>query len=262
MFMCIFAIVSLNNEAMKKSNHFLFPRFARSGRMCNKLCATVGLLAVAVLTCCKPTPSGGNEPSKQEPPVDGAVADTSKSAAANQQSASAPAAVTHLTFEQAKAMVTPGQKYDEQSVEALFASIDQPKVAAERYIWDADFGGDSPAISYTWGNHVAFKDWELTNTEANYYGVHFNFFFDDSRKTGKLKQLEIITDDSTLYEQFMSDARAAGLKLAGLLDKAVYGHDGKEYVLKTSNGSMFFIHDFSADGAYSLELGYDDGADV
>lgn len=169
---------------------------------------------------------------------------------------------TGLTFEKASAMVNPDQHYDEQAIDSIFAAIGLPKVQAERYVWDADYGGNSPAISYVWGYGVELKDWTFKATAEDYHGVHFNFFFDKSKKTGLLKTLTIITSDSQWYEKFMADAKAAGMKLNGYLDKAVYQREGKEYMLKKGEQTFYFINDFSADGKYEVEFGFDNGIDV
>ena len=132
----------------------------------------------------------------------------------------------------------------------------------DAYIWDADYGGNSPAISYVWGYGVELKDWTFKATAEDYHGVHFNFFFDKSKKTGQLKTLTIITSDSQWYEKFMADAKAAGMKLNGYLDKAVYQREGKEYMLKKGEQTFYFINDFSADGKYEVEFGFDNGIDV
>lgn len=171
-------------------------------------------------------------------------------------------AVRGLTFEKASAMVNPDQHYDEQAIDSIFAAIALPKVQAERYVWDADYGGNSPAISYVWGYGVELKDWNFKATAEDYHGVHFNFFFDKSKKTGQLKTLTVITSDSQWYEKFMADAKAAGMKLNGYLDKAVYQREGKEYMLKKGEQTFYFINDFSADGKYEVEFGFDNGIDV
>ena len=177
------------------------------------------------------------------------------------QEETAPA-VRGLTFEKASAMVNPDQHYDEQAIDSIFTAIALPKVQAERYVWDADYGGNSPAISYVWGYGVELKDWNFKATAEDYHGVHFNFFFDKSKKTGQLKTLTVITSDSQWYEKFMADAKAAGLKLNGYLDKAVYQREGKEYMLKKGEQTFYFINDFSADSKYEVEFGFDNGIDV
>ena len=113
-----------------------------------------------------------------------------------------------------------------------------------------------------WGYGVELKDWNFKATAKDYHGVHFNFFFDKSKKTGLLKTLTIITSGSQWYEKFMADAKAAGMKLNGYLDKAVYQREGKEYMLKKGEQTFYFINDFSADGKYEVEFGFDNGIDV
>ena len=207
------------------------------------------------MTACGPKTS---TPSSTPPESDSASVETTDTLALEQ---TAPA-VRGLTFEKASAMVNPEQHYDEQAIDSIFAAIALPKVQAERYVWDADYGGNSPAISYVWGYGVELKDWNFKATAEDYHGVHFNFFFDKSKKTGLLKTMTIITSDSQWYEKFMADAKAAGMKLNGYLDKAVYQREGKEYMLKKGEQTFYFINDFSANGKYEVEFGFDNGIDV
>lgn len=207
------------------------------------------------MTACGPKTS---TPSSTPPQTDSASVETTDTLALEQTSP----AVRGLTFEKASAMVNPEQHYDEQAIDSIFAAIALPKVQAERYVWDADYGGNSPAISYVWGYGVELKDWNFKPTAEDYHGVHFNFFFDKSKKTGLLKTLTIITSDSQWYEKFMADAKAAGMKLNGYLDKAVYQREGKEYMLKKGEQTFYFINDFSANGKYEVEFGFDNGIDV
>ncbi len=207
------------------------------------------------MTACGPKTA---TPSSTLPETDSASVETSDTLALEQ---TAPE-VRGLTFEKASAMVHPEQHYDEQFIDSIFAAIALPKVQAERYVWDADYGGNSPAISYVWGYGVELKDWNFKPTAKDYHGVHFNFFFDKSKKTGQLKTMTIITSDSQWYEKFMPDAKAAGMKLNGYLDKAVYQREGKEYMLKKGEQTFYFINDFSADGKYEVEFGFDNGIDV
>lgn len=207
------------------------------------------------MTACGPKTS---TPSSTPSQTDSASVETTDTLALEETSP----AVRGLTFEKASAMVNPDQHYDEQAIDSIFAAIGLPKVQAERYVWDADYGGNSPAISYVWGYGVELKDWTFKATAEDYYGVHFNFFFDKSKKTGQLKTLTVITSDSQWYEKFMADAKAAGLKLNGYLDKAVYQREGKEYMLKKGEQTFYFINDFSADGKYEVEFGFDNGIDV
>ena len=207
------------------------------------------------MTACGPKTS---TPSSTPPQTDSASVETTGTLALEQ---TAPA-VRGLTFEKASAMVNPDQHYDEQAIGSIFAAIALPKVQAERYVWDADYGGNSPAISYVWGYGVELKHWNFKPTAEDYHGVHFNFFFDKSKKTGLLKTMTIITSDSQWYEKFMADAKAAGMKLNGYLDKAVYQREGKEYMLKKGEQTFYFINDFSANGKYEVEFGFDNGIDV
>ena len=207
------------------------------------------------MTACGPKAA---TPSSIPPQTDAASMETTDTLALEQTSP----AVRGLTFEKASAMVHPDQHYDEQAIDSIFAAIALPKVQAERYVWDADYGGNSPAISYVWGYGVELKDWNFKPTAEDYHGVHFNFFFDKSKKTGLLKTMTIITSDSQWYEKFMADAKAAGMKLNGYLDKAVYQREGKEYMLKKGEQTFYFINDFSADGKYEVEFGFDNGIDV
>lgn len=207
------------------------------------------------MTACGPKAA---TPSSTPPESDSASVETTDTLTLEQ---TAPA-VRGLTFEKASAMVNPEQHYDEQSIDSIFAVIALPKLQAERYVWDADYGGNSPAISYVWGYGVELKDWNFKATAEDYHGVHFNFFFDKSKKTGLLKTLTVITSDSQWYEKFMADAKAAGMKLNGYLDKAVYQREGKEYMLKKGEQTFYFINDFSADGKYEVEFGFDNGIDV
>ena len=207
------------------------------------------------MTACRPKTA---TPSSTPPQTDSASVETTDTLALEE---TAPA-VRGLTFEKASAMVNPDQHYDEQAIDRIFAAIALPKVQAERYVWDADYGGNSPAISYVWGYGVELKDWTFKATAEDYHGVHFNFFFDKSKKTGQLKTLTVITSDSQWYEKFMADAKAAGLKLNGYLDKAVYQREGKEYMLKKGEQTFYFINDFSANGKYEVEFGFDNGIDV
>ena len=207
------------------------------------------------MTACGPKAA---TPSSTPPQTDSASVETTDTLALEE---TAPA-IRGLTFEKASAMVNPDQHYDEQAIDSIFTAIGLPKVQAERYIWDADYGGNSPAISYVWGYGVEVKDWNFKATAKDYHGVHFNFFFDKSKKTGQLKTMTIITSDSQWYEKFMADAKDAGLKLNGYLDKAVYQREGKEYMLKKGEQTFYFINDFSADGKYEVEFGFDNGIDV
>ena len=136
--------------------------------------AAAMLFMALFLTGCKPSAANSSDTQQTSEAANGQQPDsaTAVAAAANdtiaQPATGAQTVPTFLTFEQAKTMVSPGHSLDEAAIEAIFARLQLPKVAAERYIWDADFGGNSPAISYTWGHKVAFKDWELKPSGADY----------------------------------------------------------------------------------------------
>ena len=212
-------------------------------------------ISLLLLVGCKQGNPQNNAPSDADSTAVQAATDSTEVSAAEE-------GPTTLSFDAIMQMVKPGQKLDEKTIEECFAKMELPKVEAERYISDADFGGDSPAISYTWGRGVSFKNWKFTSTEPDYFGTHFNFFFDESRKTGTVKQFDVITSDPDWYQIFMADAKAAGMKFNGNLDKAVYQKEGKEYTLKTGEETYYFINDFSANGKYEVEMGYETGIDL
>ena len=218
--------------------------------------ATLVLLAI-VMSACKQTatPAGGTQNNKAE------QTSADSTTIASTEKTPSPAE-TLLTFAQAKTMVTPSQLYDEQSIDSLFTEMELSKIQAERYICDADYGGDSPAISYSWGRNVEFKNWKFRSTTDGYYGIHFNFFFDKTRKTGTIKQVEVITDSKEWYDSFMASAKAAGLELQGNIDKAIYLRDGKEYSLKIDESSQYYLFDFSNADNYNVEFSFDDGRDL
>ena len=175
---------------------------------------------------------------------------------------------TLFTYAMAMEIVQPGYKCDEKFFASLFGDLDLPMQLAERYISDADWGGDSPAISYCWGNNVKYEDYKFTATDASYFGVHFNFFFDDSKKTGRVRQFTIITSNGKWYEKFMNDMKADGLKYVSNVDPDVYGKKGKMYHKKgepnehTTEQPFYYVYDFSLEGTYDVEVGYDDGMDM
>ena len=109
------------------------------------------------MTACGPKAA---TPSSTPPQTDSASVETTDTLALEE---TAPA-VRGLTFEKASAMVNPDQHYDEQAIDSIFTAIALPKVQAERYVWDADYGGNSPAISYVWGYGVELKDWNFKPT--------------------------------------------------------------------------------------------------
>ena len=212
-------------------------------------------LVLLLLTGCKQ----GNPQNNDSTAADSTSVEAVDSIGVQEQAEESPGS---LSFQVIMQTVKPGNKMEEKDIEALLAGMELTKIQAERYISDADFGGDSPAISYTWGRGVSFKNWKFVSTEPDYFGTHFNFFFDESRKTGYVKQFSIITSDPDWYDQFMADVNAAGMKLEGNLDKAIYQKEGKEYQLKTGEETYYFVHDFSANGHYEVEMGYDNGIDM
>ena len=173
-----------------------------------------------------------------------------------------------FTYAMAMEIVQPGYKCDEKFFTSLFGDLNLPMQFSERYISDADFGGDSPAISYCWGNNVKYEDYKFTATDTPYFGIHFNFFFDESRKTGRVRQFSIITSINAWYDKFMNDLRDDGLKLVGNVDPDVYGKKGKMYHKKgepneyTTEQPFYYVYDFSVEGVYDVEVGYDDGMDM
>lgn len=175
---------------------------------------------------------------------------------------------TLFTYGMAMEIVQPGYKCDEKFFSSLFGDLGLPMQLADQYISDADWGGDSPAISYCWGNNVKFEDYKLTATESPYFGLHFNFFFDESRKTGRVDRFTIITSNGSWYDQFMSDLKADGLKYVSNVDPDVYGKKGKMYHKKADpvEGSteqpFYYVYDFSVEGVYEIEVGYDGGIDI
>ena len=238
---------------MKTKTNFAFPP------VWTTICKGATCMLVAfVLTACDPKAAQSLPSAPQTDSTSVETADTLSTAEAPEAQPQSKG----LTFAMAQTMVSPGQQYDEQAIDSLFAAASLPKVQAERYIWDADFGGNSPAISYVWGNGVELKNGEVKATEDDYLGAQFNFFFDKSKKTGSLKSITIIASDAAWYEQFMSDAKAAGLTLSGDLDKVVYQREGKEYMLKTGEQTYYYINDFSADGKYEVEVGFNNGMDI
>lgn len=173
-----------------------------------------------------------------------------------------------FTYAMAMEIVQPGYKCDEKFFSSLFGDLNLPMQSSERYISDADWGGDNPAISYCWGNNVKYEDYKFTATDTPYFGTHFNFFFDESRKTGRVRQFSIITSISAWYDKFMNDLRDDGLKLVGNVDPDVYGKKGKMYHKKgepnehTTEQPFYYVYDFSVEGVYDVEVGYDDGMDI
>ena len=147
----------------------------------------------------------------------------------------------------------------------LFGDLNLPMQYSERYISDADQGGDSPAICYCFGNNVNCDFSEFTSTEKPYYGVQFYFFFDESRKTGCVTRFHIITSDDAWYEKFMADMKADGQKF---VSNDVYGKKGKMYRKEADPDEnapeqpYYYVYDYSTEGAYDVEVGYDGGTDI
>mgnify|MGYP006988845587 CR=1 FL=1 len=175
---------------------------------------------------------------------------------------------TLFTYQMAMEIVQPRYKCDEQFFASLFGDLDLPMQLAEQYISDADWGGDSPAISYCFGNNVKYEDYKFTATDSPYFGVHFNFFFDESRKTGRVDRFTIITSNDAWYQKFINDMQADGLKYVSKVDPDVYGKKGKMYHKKADpvEGSteqpFYYVYDFSVEGIYDVEIGYDGGIDI
>lgn len=173
-----------------------------------------------------------------------------------------------FTYAMAMEIIQPGYICDENFFASLFGDLGLPMQYSERYISDEDFGGDSPAISYCWGNDVKYENYKLTPTSEKYFGSHFNFFFDDSRKTGRVNCFSIITSYKGWYEQFIKDMKADGLKYVSNVDPDVYGKKGKMYHKKakpienSTEQPFYYVYDFSTDGVYDIEIGYDGGLDI
>ena len=66
---------------------------------------------------------------------------------------------TLFTYQMAMEIIHPGNKCDEKFLADFFKDLGLPMQFAERYVSDADWGGDSPAISYCWGNGVKYEDY-------------------------------------------------------------------------------------------------------
>ena len=151
------------------------------------------------------------------------------------------------------------------AIEQYFASLQLPLQYSEQYISDADWGGDSPAISYCFGNQVKYDNFKFIATGDEYYGVHTNFFYDQSRQTGSVNRFAVITSDSLWHVRLMEDAAATGLKFTEKVDPAVYGKKGNLYqkpVAGASENANYYIFDFSIPGHVDVEIGYDSGIDI
>ena len=175
---------------------------------------------------------------------------------------------TLFTYEMAMEIIKPGYKCDEKFIASLFGDLNLPMQYSERYISDADWGGDSPAISYCWGNNVKFENYKFTATSDKYFGVHFNFFFDESRKTGRITNFNIITSSAKWYEKFSQSLKADGMRYLSKVDPAVYGKKGKQYQKDaepnehSTEQPFYYVYDFSVEGVYDVEIGYDSGMDI
>ena len=173
-----------------------------------------------------------------------------------------------FTYQMAMEIIQPGCKCDEKFFASLFGDLGLPMQLAERYISDADWGGDSPAISYCWGNGVKYENYKFTATDDDYFGVNFNFFFDESRKTGRVTRFTIITSSEQWYNKFTKDFTADGIKYLSNVDPQVYGKKGKQYQKNaepdehTTEQPYYYVYDFSTNGHYEVEIGYDNGIDI
>ena len=173
-----------------------------------------------------------------------------------------------FTYEMAKEIIQPRYQCDEKFIAELFGGLGLPMQLAEHYISDADWGGDSPAISYCWGNNVKYENYKFTATGDDYFGVNFNFFFDESRKTGKITRFTIITSSTQWYEKFSKAYAADGMRYLSNVDPAIYGKKGKQYQKDaepnehTTEQPYYYVYDFSTNGHYEVEIGYDSGMDM
>ena len=223
---------------------------------------TAAIAGCLVMMGCKPSAQQQQQQSEVSETTTRGNVETADSAAAE------TTAPEYLTFAKAMELVEPGQKLEPSAIEQVFASMQLPMLLAERYISDADWGGDSPAISYCFGNNVNYVDYQFAPTGEAYYGVHTNFFFDDSRKTGTVSRFAVITSDSIWHTRLLEDAAAAGLKYKEDVDPNVYGKKGKLFEKvapqneHTSENANYYIFDFSTPGHYDIEVGYDSGMDI
>ena len=170
-----------------------------------------------------------------------------------------------FTYAMAMEILHPKYKSDEKFFATLFGDLNLPMQYFERYISDADWGGDSPAICYCFGKNVNCDFSEFTSTEKPYYGVQFYFFFDESRKTGCVTRFHIITSDDAWYEKFMADMKADGQKF---VSNDVYGKKGKMYRKEADPDEnapeqpYYYVYDYSTEGAYDVEVGYNSCMDM
>ena len=214
---------------------------------------------VLALSACRQTTSSSSVASEREPQTPTTNAQTDSVETADS---------TFFTYEMAMEIVQPGYKCDEKFIERLFGDMHFAMQMAERYISDADWGGDSPAISYCWGDHVKYENYAQMATGNQYFGVNFNFFFDESRKTGTINRFSIITSSQQWYQRFMQSAKKDGLRLVGKVDPSIYGKKGKMYqkdagqVEDSTEEVYYYVYDFSIDGNYDVEIGFDNGVEM
>jgi hypothetical protein len=207
----------------------------------------------------------GCQPSAQKQQLSGKSETTVSTIEETTDSVAEPSAPGVLTLAKALELVEPGQKLEPSAIEQYFASLQLPLQYSEQYISDADWGGDSPAISYCFGNQVKYDNFKFIATGDEYYGVHTNFFYDQSRQTGSVNRFAVITSDSLWHVRLMEDAAATGLKFTEKVDPAVYGKKGKLYqkpVAGASENANYYIFDFSTPGHVDVEIGYDSGIDI
>ena len=225
------------------------------------LTIAAALAAIVVLTGCKPS-------AQQQQQQQSETSETAARASAERTDSAGSEATERLTLAKAFELIEPGQKLEPKAIEQLFAQMQLPMVLQEQYISDAEWGGDSQAVSYCFGNNVKFENYEFTATGDEYFGVHTNFFFDESRKTGSITRFDVITSDSLWHARLLQDAAAQGLKFAKNVDPVVYGKKGKLFEKQASKveGSTeeatYYIFDFSTSGHYDIEVGYDSGIDI
>ena len=196
----------------------------------------------------------GCQPSAQKQQPSGKSETTVSTIEETTDSVAEPSAPGVLTLAKALELVKPGQKL-----------LQLPLQYSEQYISDADWGGDSPAISYCFGNQVKYDNFKFIATGDEYYGVHTNFFYDQSRQTGNVNRFAVITSDSLWHVRLMEDAAATGLKFTEKVDPAVYGKKGNLYqkpVAGASENANYYIFDFSIPGHVDVEIGYDSGIDI
>ena len=215
------------------------------------------LVACLVMTGCKP---------KVQQQFGGSGMSTREAVEAEDSTANEPK--EYLTLAKIYELVEPGKNFEPSVIEQLFASMQLPIQYSEQYISDADWGGDSPAITYCFGDNVKYENYNIVPTAEKYYGVHTNFFFDDSRKTGFMNRMAIITSDTLWHSNLMKDAETAGLKFKENVDPNVYGKKGKLFekpatqVEGVSENANYYIFDFSTDGRIEVEVGFDTGIDI